>query len=469
MSAWRGTFTDLMRKRFSALVAYGMALVGDRDRARDLAQDAAVEVFSQRKTPRSVGAAERAVRDAMVRNAVAGGLDPDAAASVLIALDSFDEARVRKVLAKATPIPLPTPQPEWIGLERKRYVDNAKTYAALQGGMNAVMEPARLRHRGAVIRTTAIAAAVGVVTVSLGYGAAAVGLPMLARAPVAAAPSPSASVAPTYVTWDDASAIETAFAGFEFPECGDDWIPRPASVGGVTPKPTITDEDSSDVEQGPRIGITDGFVSDSETGTWLLAAPYYYVVTRDDEVVMTTADEQYGGLNLYLANSPPSRFRGDISLTRQSLCDAQAAAAELEGTLGDLDPETASQEEIDAYDAAWAQWTSQWNTFEPGTYRIYQVSPMVFGKQAALAQVFHAEGLSDLQMFSTAMQYTDLVEDPRVAPYCVIEGQGRDQEAICDVPPDVLKEVLTREIDPATVQDVEPGVGISEALEYVVD
>src|SRR6188768_4187231 len=102
MSAWRGTFTDLMRKRFSALVAYGMALVEDRDSARDLAQDAAVQVFSQRKTPRSVGAAERAVRDTMVRNAVEGGLEADAAASVLIALDSFEEARVRKVLAKAT-------------------------------------------------------------------------------------------------------------------------------------------------------------------------------------------------------------------------------------------------------------------------------------------------------------------------------------------------------------------------------
>ena len=99
MGAWHNTYADLLRTRFSALIAYANLLVPDPVGARELAQDSALAVFSKRRTPRGTQAAELAAREWMATHA------PDAtqAAIVLQAIDAKDPAGVKAVLRKATP------------------------------------------------------------------------------------------------------------------------------------------------------------------------------------------------------------------------------------------------------------------------------------------------------------------------------------------------------------------------------
>ena len=111
MGAWHGTYANLLRTRFSALVAYAEALVDDRAAARDLAQDASVAVFSRRKSPRDIQSAEIAAREWMVTKALADGVSAEHVATVLFALDGRDDDGIRAILKKATPDPLPDGHP----------------------------------------------------------------------------------------------------------------------------------------------------------------------------------------------------------------------------------------------------------------------------------------------------------------------------------------------------------------------
>ena len=108
MGAWHGTYANLLRTRFSALVAYAEALVDDRVAARDLAQDASVAVFARRKSPRDIQSAEIAAREWMATKAVADGVSAEHVATVLFSLDGRDDEGIRAILKKSTPDPSPT-------------------------------------------------------------------------------------------------------------------------------------------------------------------------------------------------------------------------------------------------------------------------------------------------------------------------------------------------------------------------
>ena len=113
------------------------------------------------------------------------------------------------------------------------------------------MEPARQRHRSALISAAAgTAAAVAVVAVGGWFG-----LNHLPPLPgTAAEPTPSGSPSDNLiaVTWDPEPDYDAAVAGFHFPECGEKFDPEPQAVGGVTPKPQVEPAD-----WGP--GDEDGF------------------------------------------------------------------------------------------------------------------------------------------------------------------------------------------------------------------
>ena len=111
MGAWHGTYANLLRTRFSALVAYAEALVDSPGAARDLAEDASVAVFSRRRAPRDTQAAELAAREWMATKAVADGVDAEHVAAILIAIDGRDEAGVKAILKKATPDPAASGRP----------------------------------------------------------------------------------------------------------------------------------------------------------------------------------------------------------------------------------------------------------------------------------------------------------------------------------------------------------------------
>jgi len=454
----------LLRTRFSALVAYAELLEVDRGAARNLAQDATVAVFSRRRAPRDTREAEIACREWMATKAAADPTGARPAAAVLIAIDGKDAAGDAALLKKDTPDPLPEPSPDDIAALRSRFTATAGTYAVPAGGVNTVMAPAAGRHRSALLGAAGgTVAAVAAVAAAGWFGLN--HLPSLGSS--AEAPTASGSASPDVftVTWNPVPDAQKALGGFTFPKCGDTYAPDPQSVNGITPKPSAQIEDA--MGSDAFIMISPAFVAEGTDPKQVLAGGSMYVVTLDDKVVFAT-NQTDANLDLFTANNPiTNNGIGGMGFTRSSLCDVEAKREEFGKTLGEPDWETATQEEMDEYSKAWEDFDASLGNFPAGTYRVYQISPIVFGEQLALAQVFASEQLTDLSSLMYDISYTNLAQDPRVSPYC--SGDLNVGDWHCEPPPDVLKEVLTREVDPGTIDDTPPGLAISEPLEQVVE
>ncbi|MGC4175844.1 hypothetical protein [Demequina sp.] len=466
MGAWHSTYANLLRTRFSALVAYAELLEDDRGAARELAQSATVAVFSRRKAPRDTRVAEIACREWMAAHAAQ---DPGAAgpaATVLMAIDGKDADGVRAILKKSTPQHLPEPSAEDITALRTRFAATASAYAVPGAGVNSVMAPAQAKHRSAMLSAgVGTVAAVGAVAVAGWFGLN--HLPNLLTSANGTTPSGSASPSATAlsVTWNPLPESKKVLDDFTFPECGETYTPASQAVNGITPQPYVTIE--SDPEYETFVMVTPGFVSEDPDPTQVLAGGSTYVITLDDKVVFTTEDYDVY-LDLYTVNNPMgSASYGGMGFSRARMCDVQDERVEFEKTLEEPDWATATEEEIEAYSEAWNDFDESLGDFPAGTYKVYQISPIVFGEQLALGKVFASEQLTDLASLTYDISWTNLAQDPRVSPYCTGDKYVGDFK--CDPPADVLKEVLTREVDPSTVDDTPSGLGISEPLEQVVE
>lgn len=497
MSAWHGIYADVLRQRFSGLVAYGVVLTGDRDAARELAQRAMETVFARARAPRGVAAAERAVRREMVRlslvpDPVAGsgdGARPNAApvedaeghreirswlaslnpheraAVVLQSLDGLDEEGARRALGKKAPLQDHTLPEAHANEVRAFYRDEAARYASPARGANGAIDSSRGPRRKALARSGLVAGAVALVAGALGFGAAhAIDVATVA-APV---PSASATPSPTMLTvpWDPAADIVAVMGSLRVPACGEEWAPAPEAVNGITPvvelQPDYYDPDRRSLGMNFRADYGDG------EPTGLLYIPGILVVTRDGVVVHTQDIGEYP-LESWMVDylDPTQRNQYMMAIDGSSLCDAREAWRE---QFGDTDWESLTEEEREEYDRDTSEFYEEWSVTPPGEYHIYAVMPLIFGEQAALAGALVSEGLPHgLSQIYWGLGSTELASDPRLAPYCssLDDGSGfYDME--CTPPPEVLKEVLTRDIDPATVVDVPPGIGISAPLVITV-
>jgi hypothetical protein len=387
------------------------------------------------------------------------------AAAVLIAIDGKDADGVRAALGKAAPDPLPEPSPDDIAALRARFTASARTYATPTGGVNTVMAPARSKHRSSLIGAAGGTAAAVAVVAAAGWFALN-HLPSFGTSAVAPTASGSPSPTTLSVTWNPKPAADEAMEGFGFPRCGDDYTPKPTSLGGISGKPSMGVEE--DPSYGDYVWISDGFVTDDATPGFVLAGPAYTVITLDDKVIYVS-DTQYHGLSLFTANNPVNNggFAQQTYLQRIDLCDAKDAHDAFNEKWRKLLQADSSDAQQEKYDAARKKFIKKMGDFPPGTYRIYQVNPVVFGEQEALAEVFATEGITQVDQLEYDITYTNLAQDPRVAPYCA--GDWNVGDFHCEPPADVLKEVLTREIDPAKVKDTKGGVIVSEPLEYTVE
>jgi len=388
----------------------------------------------------------------MASKAVAGGVAADHVATVLMALDGRDETGVKAILKKATPDPLPRPTHETKDAIRIRFSEAAAVYSTPSGGINTVMEPARRQHQSALFRAAGgTVAAVAAVALAGWFG-----LSHLPK-PNTEVQGPTASASPTApgvaVRWDPEPAFREALTNFHYPLCGEEFAPVAKAVGGVTPVPAV--HTTNLPQTGEILELSNAFTSGDGEATALLAAARSYVITKDDVVVFSGGTEFYG-MNFYTANAPSDG--SGISLSPIMMCDGQEATSELYDATQDLSDaeQTAAQDEL----------FKKWSTFKAGTYKIYFVTPMVFGEQAALAGSFARDGVTDTAMISLDISYSSLTDDPRLATYCF--GEKVSGDIHCSPPADVLADVLTRRVDPASVNNTQPGVGVSEPLEYVV-
>jgi len=467
MGVWHSTFTDLMRSRYSALIAYGGLLVGDGAGARDLADRAVADVFARRRAPRDVRAAEFAVREWMAAQAVVDGAPVDRVVAVLVAIDGRDADGVHAVLKKAAPDPLPEVTAEDASELRRLFSEAAAVYATPSGGNGAVIAPAKRRRRSALV-----GASVGTMVAVVGVGAAAYAGVTFLPGTVFGTEGPTASPSPSptllAVTWNPQPDALAALADFEFPQCGDEFAPAAQGVSDVTAVASL-DVYDDDANMGPWILLGANFESTNKQRPAVLAGQGSFVITLDDEVVYVSGAD-YNGVELVVVNRIGAS-NGGAGLSRSNLCDAREAREEFEREFDerfeDLDWENITADEQAKVDEAWAKFEKKWSVFPSGTYKIYQVSPIVFGEQLALAQAFLQEGIDSVNGLEYDISWSELSRDPLVSAYCTGSWDAGDWQ--CDPPADVLKKALTREIDPEAIDLTEGGVAISEPLEYVVD
>ncbi|WP_062521848.1 hypothetical protein [Demequina silvatica] len=251
---------------------------------------------------------------------------------------------------------------------------------------------------------------------------------------------------------------------FDPPACGETWTPDGADANGVLP---VVDASLSEVDGVDTVTVIPGYTTET-AGLGFLASEGNVIVTRDDVVV--TPD--WGGefVPEYFVATPgeTTLTQNNLSITAALLCDV---SDELNAIWQGFDWSTATEEQIAAKQAEAAEFYAAHESLPAGTYRVYQWSPIILGAPAASARVLAEEGITGLSGLQYNAGYTDLYDDPRVQEHCTdqVDADGNLLQRSCDVPEDVLAEVLERDVPVEYIADVPPAVAFSLAAEFTVE
>lgn len=349
--------------------------------------------------------------------------------------------------------------PELSDALHELYDAEASLHVLPARGMNVLTGEARTVRRRAMLRSGLLGAAGAVVVSALVLG----GIHAFGETKTpATTPSASASPEPstTPVLWNPQSETSAAMAGFTIPQCGDAFAPSEQSVDNVAiaADAGYTDELSADGSGQFLMNVL--FNSTDGERRSFLATGYGYVITQHGKVVaaeMPSADD----MELYGTGG-----HSDNSATAfgKYNCAANAAVDQLYKDRG-WDPDADhSEAENTTMSAATEKLLKGFLTWPSGDYQVYVFTPVVFGDQLAAAQALKAEGVATVAGIRTDMGNVLFVNDERMAPYCTQTG---DQFS-CNPPQDVVDEVLTFEVDPATVDNAPPGLAISAPVNVTV-
>ncbi|WP_062292931.1 hypothetical protein [Demequina phytophila] len=251
---------------------------------------------------------------------------------------------------------------------------------------------------------------------------------------------------------------------FDPPACGETWTPDGADANGVLP---VVDASLQEVDGVDTVTVIPGYTTET-AGLGFLASEGNIIVTRDDVVV--TPD--WGGefVPEYFVATPgeTTLTQNNLSVTAALLCDV---SADLNAIWQGFDWSTATEDEIAAKQAEAAEFYAAHESLPAGTYRVYQWSPIILGEPAAIARVLAEEGITGLSGLQYNAGYTSLYDDPRVQDNCTdqVDADGNLLQRSCDVPEDVLAEVLERDVPVEYIADVPPAVAFSLAAEFTVD
>ncbi len=276
----------------------------------------------------------------------------------------------------------------------------------------------------------------------------------------AAAPSETSAGATVPLSYDLA-AIESAGEGlFSPPACGETWTADATSANGVIP---VVSVETADGAASARVAFT----SEAEGITAFLAQQGQLIVTRDDVVVTPEWGSEFVPELIMTAGESPSAASDSYAITVSSLCDV---ADEMSALWDDFDWDNATDEEVAARYEEVAAFEAEHASLPSGKYKVYAWSPIIQGEAAAVARSLTEEGLTDLALLQYTAGYSAIADDERIAPYCE-ESETPDgaTELLCDVPQDVLTEVLTRDVPESYIVDAEPTIAISEAFTFTVE
>ena len=288
---------------------------------------------------------------------------------------------------------------------------------------------------------------------------------------VVAEPTPSST--PTATTSNvayvrltfDVSRVASAVSGLvEHPACGETWSGAPSAANGVKLIVGAGLDEQQDIDS---LTISAQYTADGQEPVAFVGAEGYYVITRDGKVVSPDWGGEY--VPQYFVVIPGSKTEAGegVSLTGPTLCDVADQLAEI---WAGVDFDTATPEDIQAAQDATDAFNAEHASLPPGEYKIYAVAPILLGEDAAIARALDDEGIANIGTLSYSIGDTPLANDPRLEPYCTDEagGEGGEVARICDVPQDVLNEVLARDVPQEYVVPGKPALAVSEPVTIVV-
>lgn len=288
----------------------------------------------------------------------------------------------------------------------------------------------------------------------------------------AAPPPPADSPAPTTtpiatvrLTFDLDAVNSAAGAVLMVPSCGDEWVGAPNDANGVE---LVASADIRDAEDGPgqELVLSSTFTADDGPLAFL-ANEGDYIVTRDGVVVSPDWGAEF--VPMYVVADGTGTSSGtEVILTGATLCDVADGLSEI---WAEVDFSTATPEEIAAAQAKADAFNAEHATLPPGEYRIYATAPIIVGESAAIARALSEEGVENVGTLAYSIGETPLAADERLTPYCtdVVDAAGEPIARDCDVPTDVLQEVLTRDVPQAYVVAGQPALAVSQPIVIEVD
>ncbi len=272
--------------------------------------------------------------------------------------------------------------------------------------------------------------------------------------------SPTVDV-PTVPLAFDLAAVESEATGlFTPPLCGEKWTAEPTAAHGVMPEVAV-------VTGATRASATVTFANSNDTLTAFLAQEGQLIITRDGVVVTPAWGSEFVPDLFVTTPEAAAPVSGSIDFSGATLCDT---AAELSAIWDDFNWDGATEQQIAERQGLAEQFESDNSELPPGEYRVYAWTPVILGEPAAAARALAEEGLSGLAYLQYTAGYSPIKDDPRIQEYCdESTTPGGQTELLCDVPQDVLTEVLTRDVPTHYVVEADAAVAISAPATFTIE
>ncbi len=272
--------------------------------------------------------------------------------------------------------------------------------------------------------------------------------------------SPTTDRATVPLTFDLAEVESQANGLFEPPACGDTWSAEATAANGVIPEVEVT-------RNAMSASATVTFTSEDEALIAFLAQEGQLIITRDGVVVTPDWGSEFVP-DLFVTSTDTTAPSSDsIEFTGATLCDT---AAELSAIWDDFEWSSATEEQIAARQQEAEDFEAANADLPPGDYEVYAWTPVILGEPAAAARALAEEGVTGLAYLQYTAGYSAIRDDPRIADHCEeSETPDGQSERLCDVPQDVLADVLTRDVPEHYVVDAPAAVAISEPATFTVE
>lgn len=288
------------------------------------------------------------------------------------------------------------------------------------------------------------------------------------QTPGAAVPSSSPTptttpIALVRLTFDRDDVTAQATPLLVNPICGEPWDASPTAANGVQVSADASLDNADGIDE---ITLTASFATDGEPLAFL-SSEGDYVVTRDGIVVSPDWGAEFVP-TYYVADATGTSSGAQVTLAGATLCDV---SDELAAIWADVDFSTATEAEIQAAQDKADAFNAEHAALPPGEYKIYATAPVLVGEEAAIARALSEEGVDSVGTLAYSIGDTPLATDERLQPYCddITDASGELIGRDCNVPSDVLLEILTRDVPQAYVVEGQPALAVSEPVVIVVE